>query len=251
MSTAPCPDFSPPIVNGVHEAVSHHARKGLLGVLRGRLTGGKIQSGDYYFSRTRTMIKEHYPGLPLKDQNTVHLRFERVLAVQEKLKNAQGAIEKYTRARDYKRVSKKTFIIVEDVSNRADTNNVMAQFSMGTGRGISPPPPPGPQRPSTPTPSTFTNPFGDSHAISTLSDMDLSNVDQVEMSRFESEPTGEAAVIMDLHDRDGTTREFVATFPLEAISGHRADQGAETASMSSCNTHRVYGPSEAGDNVGQ
>ena len=32
---------------------------------------------------------------------------------------------------------------------------------------------------------------------------------------------------MDLRDRDGTTREFVATFPLEAISGHRAHQGGE------------------------
>lgn len=64
------------------------------------------------------------------------------------------------------------------------------------------------------------------------------------MSRYESEPTGgrfiicrgvgddidvspEAAFIMDLQDRDGTTREFVATFPLEAISGHRAHQGGE------------------------
>jgi hypothetical protein len=37
----------------------------------------------------------------------------------------------------------------------------------------------------------------------------------------------EAAVIMDLQDRDGTTREFVATFPLEDISGHRAYQGGE------------------------
>jgi hypothetical protein len=37
----------------------------------------------------------------------------------------------------------------------------------------------------------------------------------------------EAAVIMDLQDRDGTVREYVATFPLEAISGHRAHQGGE------------------------
>jgi hypothetical protein len=77
MSTAPFPDFSSPIVNGVHEAASHHARKGLLGILRSSLTGGKIRSGDYYFSRTRTMIKEHYPGLPLQDQNTIHFEFAR------------------------------------------------------------------------------------------------------------------------------------------------------------------------------
>jgi hypothetical protein len=75
MSTAPFPDFSPPIVNGVHEVASHHARKGLLDIIRDSFTGGKIRSGDYYFSRTRTMIKEHYPGLPLADQNTIHFEF--------------------------------------------------------------------------------------------------------------------------------------------------------------------------------
>ena len=32
---------------------------------------------------------------------------------------------------------------------------------------------------------------------------------------------------MDLQDRDGTTREFVATFPLEVIPGHRAHHGGE------------------------
>jgi len=227
MSTAPVPVFSPPIVNGVHEAASHHAGKGLLDIIRDSFTAGKIQSGDYYFSRTRTMIKEHYPGLPLNDQNTIHFEFAKVLLVQKKLENAQGVIKKYTQARKYKRVSLETFKIVERASNRADTNNVMAQFSAGSGRGSSPPPPPGPQRSSTPTPSTFSNPFGDSHAVSTLSDIDVSNVDQVEMSRFESEPTGEAAIIMGLRDRDGTTREFVATYPLEVISGYWAHQGGE------------------------
>jgi hypothetical protein len=71
------------------------------------------------------------------------------------------------------------------------------------------------------------------------------------MSRFESEPTREAAVIMDLQDRDGTTREYVATFPLEAISGQRAHQGAETATIYSWESRVVYGPSEAGGDVGQ
>jgi hypothetical protein len=75
MSTAMFPDLSPPIVNGVHTAASHHARKGLLNIIRDSFTGGKIRSGDYYFSRTRTMIREHYPGLPLRDQNTIHYEF--------------------------------------------------------------------------------------------------------------------------------------------------------------------------------
>lgn len=75
MSTAPFPDFSPPIVNGVHEAASHHARKGILGILWGSFTRGKIQSGNYYLSRTRTMIREHYAGLPLEDQAIIGYGF--------------------------------------------------------------------------------------------------------------------------------------------------------------------------------
>ena len=39
----------------------------------------------------------------------------------------------------------------------------------------------------------------------------------------------EAAVIIDLQNRDGSTQEVVATFPLEAMLGHRAneDEGGE------------------------
>ena len=77
MSTTPLPDYTSPIVNGVHEAASHHVRKGLLDIIRDTFTGGKIRSGDYYLSRTRTMIKQHYPGLPLKDQNNIHFEFRR------------------------------------------------------------------------------------------------------------------------------------------------------------------------------
>ena len=34
----------------------------------------------------------------------------------------------------------------------------------------------------------------------------------------------EAAVIIDLQNRDGTTQEVVATFPLEATSSHTEDE---------------------------
>jgi hypothetical protein len=75
MSTAPFPDFSSPVVNGVHEVASHHVRKGLLDIIRDSFTGGKIRSGDYYFSRTRTLIKQHYPGLPFQDQTNISFEF--------------------------------------------------------------------------------------------------------------------------------------------------------------------------------
>jgi len=190
MSTALSPDISSPIVNGVHEVASHHdVGKGLFDIIRANLTGGKIQSGNYYFSRTRTMIQQHYPGLPLNDQNTIHFEFAKVLGVQEELEVPQRTIlGRYARARKYKRISKDTFKIVERASNRAvnsNLNNLMAQFSDALGgKPTQPPPPP------TGTTSTHTDPFGDAHAISTLTDIDIGNVDQMEMTTFESEATG-------------------------------------------------------------
>jgi len=247
MSTAESPGLSSPIVNLVHEIASHHVGKGLLDIIRNSFTGGKIRSGDYYFSRTRTMIQQHYPGLPFNDQNAIHFEFAKVLGVQEELEDAHGTVlQRYARARKYKRISKNTFKIVERASNRAVNNNLMAQFSDALGEGGGPQPLPGP----TGTTSTHTDPFGDAHAVPTLTDIDIGNVNQMEMTTFESETTGEAAVILELHGRDGSTQEVVATFPLELRAGNRADEGAETRTVSSIDTagHGFLGPpSGAGD----
>ncbi|KAI9447392.1 hypothetical protein H4582DRAFT_1883 [Lactarius indigo] len=134
MSPAQFPDNSPDIINGVYEVASHHVGKGLLDIIRDRFTDGKIRSGHYYFNRTRSLIRQHYPGLPLKDQNTIHFEFVKVLGVQEELEGAQGNVFKnYARARKYKRISKDTFKIVERASNRSVNNNLFDQFSEALG----------------------------------------------------------------------------------------------------------------------
>ena len=40
------------------------------------------------------------------------------------------------------------------------------------------------------TTSTHSNPFSDTHEVSTLTDVDISDLNQVEMSTFQSEATG-------------------------------------------------------------
>lgn len=92
------------------------------------------------------------------------------------------------------------------------------------------------QPPPIGTTSTHSNPFSDSHEASSLADVDVGNLNQVEMSIFESETTGgqfkivvvmtilikstEAAVVLGLHGWDGSIQEVAATIPL-AISGDR------------------------------
>ena len=69
----------------------------------------------------------------------------------------------------------------------------------------------------------------------------------------------EAAVVLGLHGQDGSTQEVATTIPLEVISSDRTDEGAqrltrwlaETATLSSLESHAIYGPSSAGSDVGQ
>lgn len=61
--------------------------------------------------------------------------------------------------------------------------------------------------------------------MSSLADVDVGNLNQVEMSTFESEASGKATVVLELHGRDGTTQEVSANFPLAVVSGNRTDEG--------------------------
>jgi hypothetical protein len=75
------------------------------------------------------------------------------------------------------------------------------------------------------------NPFNDSHETSSPANVDVSGLNQVDMYIFESEATGgqliipvvalvmsltmspEAAVVLGLHGRDGSTQEVAGTIP--------------------------------------
>ncbi len=76
MSTVQSSDYSPHIVNGVYEVASHHVGKTLVDVIRDCFPSGKIRSGNYYFSRSRTMILQHYAHLEPGDQDIIHRAFE-------------------------------------------------------------------------------------------------------------------------------------------------------------------------------
>lgn len=164
------------------------------------------------------------------------------------MESADSSIfKRHSLAKDYKRVAKHLFIIVETASRRAAAKNLKAQVSEAIAARATQPPPFG-------TASTLTNPFSDSHEASSLADVDVGNLNHVEMSTFHSEAGGEATVVLELHGRDGTTQEVAATIPLAAISGDRTNEEAETATVHSYDTanHGLYGPpSEAGGDLGR
>jgi len=74
--------------------------------------------------------------------------------------------------------------------------------------------------------SSLRNPFTDSHAISTLTDVAGGDLDGVEMSTYRSEDNSEGAVVMNLHGRDASTTSIVATFPTEVFSDDQTEREA-------------------------
>ncbi|KAH9054577.1 hypothetical protein EDB83DRAFT_2616696 [Lactarius deliciosus] len=247
MSAVQSPDLSPHIINGIYRVASHHVGMSLVGVVRNCFTRGKIRRGDYYFGRVHPLIQQHYAQLELDDQNTIDFEFTQTSLARDKMETADGSIfQKYSLAKDYKRVAKHLFIVVETASRRAAEKNLMAQISEAIAARATQPPQLG-------TTSTISNPFSDTHEVSSLADVDVGNLNQVEMSTFESEASGKAAVVLELHGRDGTTQEVSAQFPLAVVSGDRTDE-AETRTVSSYDTTGcvLLGPhSDAGDDAGR
>jgi hypothetical protein len=74
------------------------------------------------------------------------------------------------------------------------------------------------------TVSVASNPFTDSHAISTLTNVPVEDLDRVEMSTYHVETTDEAAVVLDVVAQDKSVQHIVATFSTEAIPGDRTDR---------------------------
>jgi len=97
-----------------------------------------------------------------------------------------------------------------------------------------------------PVESAPRDPFTDSHAISTLTNVAANDIDEMDMSTFQNEDTGgrswirfhnlikhvdcltESAVVFDLRGRDSSTQHVVATFPSKVLSGDGTDGEGET-----------------------
>ena len=77
MSTAQFPDPSPHIINGVYEVASHHVGKTLVDTIRSCFPNGKIRRGNYYLSRSRTMLAQYYARLEYEDQDAIKHEYTR------------------------------------------------------------------------------------------------------------------------------------------------------------------------------
>lgn len=240
MSTAQSLDPAHPIINGTYEVpvASHHVGKRIVDVIWNCFTSGKIRGGNYFLDRSQSLLRQHYPSLLPQDRRAIYMQLKMTIHAKESLEKANGS--KRSLAKEYREVAKYLFVIVERASQRVTHNSLLAQLSAATD-GRAPQPPIG-------TISTLSNPFSDSHEVSSLADVDVGNLNQMEMTVYESEATGEAAAVIDLQGQDASTQQVVTTFSPEVIVGNEVHLAGKSASIYS---GELYGDSEAGDDAGR
>jgi len=226
---------------GAYEVTSHNVGKSVVNVIQNLFASGKKRRGDYYLDRTYPLIQLNFEMFEPSEQDTIHFELERVTRLKTELDNANDSISR-SHAKYYKRVTKHLFHIVDSASRRIASNSLRTQMSEAMDRRAARPPPP---------PTGTTSPPGHSHEAPSLVDRSASNLTQVAMTVLQPEATGEPAVFLQLHGRDGTTQGVVGTFLRPGVPDGRRNEGVETATLSSLGSNGAFGPPEASGHVGQ
>jgi len=216
---------SPHIVEGVVEVTGHLLGRSVIDFLRRNLiTSSQVEQGDELMDRSTVLLEQHLQLIELELQTQIRVHYMTARDIKEELDDMNGsAVKKFFQARKYRKHARKTFKITRRASDRARGERLMDQIAEAT-RGLE-----GRPGNNADTASTPRDPFTDSHAISTLTDVSVNDLDQVEMSTYQNEDTGESAVVLDLHGQDSSIQHLVSTFPTEAFSGDRTNGEATVA----------------------
>ncbi|KAH9987574.1 hypothetical protein BJV77DRAFT_1024892 [Russula vinacea] len=214
---------APDVLGGVAEV----AVNGVIEVT-GPLIGRK---GDYFMDRSRDLLRRHIQLIELREQDVISRNIHDMRDMKNGLDNFSGSrFQRLIEAKKYRRLSKVTYKIIKIASERGIDRGFMDQIAdamrqngggNGSGGGSG-------SGPGTAVPSIARNPFTDSHAVSTLTDITVNDLEQVEMTTYQVGDTSEAAVVLDLVAQDKSVQHVVATFPTEAFTADTTD-GAPAA----------------------
>jgi len=227
-------NYAPHIVGSVIQVTGNLVGRTLIDDLRKRLSPRRqVERGDYFRDQSRELLQRHLTRLPAHQKRAIRRDYNQVRATKQRLEDDSLSasnfwdwdwkFQKLRTATKYKRLSKETYLIIRKASGEAiddNLDNLMAQIDEAT---RVPQVAPGNTFGTT---STLSNPFTDAHAA--LKNVSVNDLNAVEMTTYETETTGEAAVVLklDMNNRDASTRHVVATFPTVIFTGDRTDQGA-------------------------
>jgi len=225
MSDIPFQTYAPELIESVVEVAGDFIGKSLMDSLRKSFSSSnQEQGGDYFMDQSRVLLQNHLQMIQLQQQIIIHRKYQKLRKVKQRLDSHDGSrFQKLLKARKYRRVSRETYKIIKNASDRARDDHLMSQISEATRQ-------PGSGSGSGPETGTVgSNPFSDSHAISTVSEVSVNDLSRVEMSTYQEEATGEAAVVLDLVAEDESVQHIVATFSTEAFSEDSTDSSAPAA----------------------
>jgi len=217
-------NYGPELAGTAVEVAGGLIGKSLIDSLRKSFTSSsQVQRGDYFMDQSRVLLQNHLQLIQRQDKTKIHRKYQRLRKVKEGLDNHDGSkFQKFLKARKYRRVSKETYEIIKDASDRGIDNHLMNQIAEATRLD-----PPGSGSGSGPETSTVgSDPFSDSHGISRISEVSVNDLDRIEMSTYHVDTTDRAAIVLDLVAQDESVQHVVATFSTEAFSGDRTDSGA-------------------------
>ncbi|KAI9452336.1 hypothetical protein F5148DRAFT_1289649 [Russula earlei] len=219
--------YGPEINVGIFETSGHLIGRSLIDDIRKTFSPRRqTREGDFFMDRSRNLLQVHLNMIENDAKIVIRRSYKEVLKIKASLEGDNGSpLQKLLQARKYRRLSKSTYMIVKIESGRAVDNLLMNQLVDATsalaetGGFILQDDP----QLQCYLASIQTNPFGDLHAISTLSDVNVNDLNEVEMTTFENEATG-GAVVLNLHTRDAAPQHIVTTFSTAIFSGERTDR---------------------------
>jgi len=212
----------------VHEVGDDSARNVLINNLRTSLISVKIRSAEDYNDRTRHFLQQCVDLMPLTDQQLIDTHLDDIEQLEKKLEDTQSPFQRFLLVMKYKRVSRKTYLIVKKASNRVINNQIKGRIRAAT--ALQEPPPSLPPIPS----------------LSEIDDAAFNNLERAEMVTMQSRTTGDPLVLMNLHRSDQRMHQYVAALrplpPGDRMSDGEEDPGAaDIGSIRSANEY--FGPS--------
>ncbi|KAI0294564.1 hypothetical protein BC826DRAFT_317151 [Russula brevipes] len=122
------------VVSGVAQIGSHLIGETIIDFLRRNFTrDGRLQHGDIYVDQSRILLQRHLSLMDRDDQNTIRKKYIDLMSLRGNLGSPQLWAANFILGTEYKRKCKKTYLIVEDASNRAVNDTLMAQMNEAIG----------------------------------------------------------------------------------------------------------------------
>lgn len=207
--------YGPAFGGGVFQVASQFLGQAIINGIRKQFPDQKTQRGDAYMDGVRYLLHTNFHLIDPEEQPKIKIAYEAAIEIRSNLDTRSGSkIRRLLQARTYKCRSKQLLVVVKRASDRGMDGSLLEQIrrAMG-GTGPDSPGPTGPTSDDPPAP-----PFNGSS---------VNSLDEVEMTTFRSETTGDVAISLTLRGKNGKdaiSQDVMAAFPPEILADDNADQ---------------------------